>query len=51
MASVASASAGGGSGGEPPRIPIERIKRNYDEASYRQIEMQINNLKQQQRTK
>jgi tetratricopeptide (TPR) repeat protein len=34
-----------------PRIPIERIKRNYDEASYRQIQLQINNLKQQQRTK
>ena len=30
-----------------PRIPIERIKRNYDETSYRQIEMEINNLNQQ----
>ncbi len=28
----------------PPRIPLERIKRNYDEASYRQIEMEIDNL-------
>ncbi len=27
-----------------PRVPMERIKRNYDEASYRQIEMEINNL-------
>ena len=27
-----------------PRIPLERIKRNYDEASYRQIEMEIDNL-------
>ena len=28
----------------PPRIPLERIKRNYDEASYRQLEMEIDNL-------
>jgi Flp pilus assembly protein TadD len=27
-----------------PRIPLERIKRNYDEASYRQIEMEIDKL-------
>ena len=27
-----------------PRIPLERIKRNYDEASYRQLEMEIHNL-------
>lgn len=27
-----------------PRLPMERIKRNYDEASYRQLEMQIHNL-------
>jgi tetratricopeptide (TPR) repeat protein len=27
-----------------PRVPMERIKRNYDEASYRQIEMEINKL-------
>ena len=26
------------------RIPLERIKRNYDEASYRQIQMEINNF-------
>ncbi|MDR3747367.1 MAG: tetratricopeptide repeat protein [Acidobacteriota bacterium] len=26
------------------RIPLERIKRNYDEASYRQLEMEIHNL-------
>jgi Flp pilus assembly protein TadD/TolB-like protein len=29
-----------------PHIPMERIKRNYDEASYRQIEMEIDNLAQ-----
>jgi tetratricopeptide (TPR) repeat protein len=51
MASVTSASSSGGPAAGQPRIPIERIKRNYDEASYRQIEMQIDNLKQQQRTK
>ncbi len=33
-----------------PRIPIERIKRTYDEALYRQLEMEINNLNQQRRT-
>jgi Tfp pilus assembly protein PilF/TolB-like protein len=27
-----------------PRIPQERIKRNYDEESYRQLEMEIHNL-------
>ena len=27
-----------------PHIPLERIKRNYDEASYRQLEMEIQNL-------
>lgn len=25
-------------------VPMERIKRNYDEASYRQLEMEINNF-------
>ena len=30
-----------------PRIPIERIKRDYGEAQYRQLEMEINNLNQQ----
>jgi tetratricopeptide (TPR) repeat protein len=39
--------AAGSSPVAPPRIPIERIKRNYDEASYRQVEVQINNLNQQ----
>ena len=34
-----------------PRIPIERIKRNYNETSYRQLQMEINNLKQQQHPK
>jgi tetratricopeptide (TPR) repeat protein len=33
--------------GGQPRIPIERIKRNYDETSYRQLQMEINNLSQQ----
>lgn len=28
----------------PVRVPMERIKRNYDEASYRQLEMEIHNL-------
>ena len=36
-----------GAGGAALRIPIERIKRNYPEFSYRQVEMQINNLNQQ----
>jgi len=27
-----------------PRLPLERIKRNYDEASYRQLELQIHNF-------
>ena len=26
------------------RVPMERLKRNYDEASYRQLEMEIHNL-------
>ena len=34
-----------------PRIPIERIKRNYDEASYRQLELEINNLAAQRLVK
>jgi tetratricopeptide (TPR) repeat protein len=29
------------------RLPMERIKRNYDEASYRQLEMEIHNLTEQ----
>ncbi len=28
------------------RIPLERIKRNYDEASYRQLELEIHNFNQ-----
>ncbi len=27
-----------------PHLPLERIKRNYDETSYRQLEMEINNF-------
>ena len=34
-----------------PRIPIERIKRNYDETSYRQLQMEINNLSQKRSPK
>ncbi len=34
-----------------PRIPLERIKRNYDEASYRQLQVAINNLNQQRSSK
>ena len=33
--------------GVPPtgvRVPLERIKRNYDEASYRQLQVEIHNL-------
>ncbi len=33
-----------------PRIPIERIKREYDEAAYRQVEMEINKLNEQRQT-
>ena len=50
-APVAGGASGSTTGSGQPRIPIERIKRNYDEASYRQLEMQINNLKQQPQTK
>jgi len=38
-------------GNTAPRIPIERIKRNYDEASYRQIQTQINNLNAERQSK
>ena len=51
---VTAAGASAGSGAAPtvqPRVPIERIKRNYDEASYRQLELQITNMKQQPATK
>jgi tetratricopeptide (TPR) repeat protein len=34
-----------------PRMPIERIKRVYDEALYRQLEMEINNLNEQRLSK
>ncbi len=52
--SNASTAAGGtASPSQPsqPRIPIERIKRNYDETSYRQLQMEINNLNQQRSPK
>jgi tetratricopeptide (TPR) repeat protein len=41
--------AGAGNALLPPNqlhLPMERIKRNYDEASYRQIEMQIHNFEE-----
>ncbi len=31
-------------GANQARVPLERIKRNYDEASYRQLEVEIHNL-------
>ena len=34
----------------PPRLPLERIKRNYDEASYRQLELEIRNFNQTRQT-
>lgn len=49
-ASFSQATVGSGTA-SAARVPIERIKRNYDEASYRQVEMQIENLKQQQTQK
>lgn len=43
--STATASAGNALlAANQPRIPQERIKRNYNEASYRQLEMEIQNL-------
>jgi tetratricopeptide (TPR) repeat protein len=48
---VTFAAASGGSAGPPARVPIERIKRNYDEASYRQLELEINNLNLQRQSK
>ena len=49
----AGAAAGTGlpASGSQPRIPIERIKRNYDEASYRQLQMELNNLSEQRLAK
>ena len=41
----------GVSAGPQVRVPIERIKRNYDEASYRQLELEINNLNLQRQAK
>jgi len=43
----AAATPAGSSAAVTMRVPIERIKRNYNEASYRQVQMQIDNLKQQ----
>jgi len=42
--------------GVPPganqvRIPLERIKRNYDEASYRQLQLEIHNLTEERLAK
>lgn len=33
------------------KLPMERIKRNYDEASYRQLEMEIHNLAEERLAK
>jgi Flp pilus assembly protein TadD len=33
------------------KLPMERIKRNYDEASYRQLEMEIHNLTEERLAK
>ena len=33
------------------RVPLERIKRNYDEASYRQLEVEIHNLTEERLAK
>ena len=46
VASATATSASPPPGGQP-HIPIERIKRVYDEALYRQLEMEINNLNEQ----
>ncbi len=48
---TATAVAAAAAGGTAPRIPIERINRDYDEASYRQLELQLNNLSQQRHSK
>jgi Flp pilus assembly protein TadD len=40
--------------GVPPtsvRVPLERIKRNYDEASYRQLEVEIHNMTEERLAK
>lgn len=45
--SGASSSSAAGSSLLPPiqvRVPLERIKRNYDEAAYRQLELEIHNF-------
>jgi Tfp pilus assembly protein PilF len=51
----ASSSSGAQLLGVPPggqvRIPLERIKRNYDEASYRQLEVEIHNLTEERLAK
>ena len=31
------------SGSQPARVPLERIKRNYDESTFRQIALEIEN--------
>ena len=50
VAAVAANTAAPTSAGQP-RVPIERIKREYDEALYRQLEREINNLNEQRLTK
>ncbi len=34
-----------------PRLPMERVKRNYNETSYRQLELEINNFAEAQLAK
>jgi Tfp pilus assembly protein PilF len=46
-ASTAQQVAGIPPGGINQRVPMERIKRNYSEASYRQLELEIHNLTEQ----
>jgi Tfp pilus assembly protein PilF len=38
-------------GSNQARVPLERIKRNYDEASYRQLQVEIHNLTEERLAK
>ena len=53
--SAANAAAGAGTNAMFPssqaHVPLERIKQNYDEASYRQLEMEIHNLSEERLAK
>lgn len=53
-AAVANVSRGSDSGQPPgaaPRLPMERIKRTYDETSYQQVAMEIENIAEQRLAK